>query len=322
MNQKGFAPILVIGIIVAVIVIGTGGFYVSKQNEGSPTESSAINEPTNGTPIEKQSETQKTTTAPEPTPTSAITKEPDTVPQSACSRIFSPQYGAGPQYTGPLFDAHFHLPSFLDYTKITGAGHDGINFNSVTSPILDKDIMLADIICTLKKEKVRGIIGFGIGSEEVTTETLQSAKSIRQRAAEFIHIFLSPVGFSATALENIQISNAGLLGGYGELSFGFGGGLQPNQYPDDQNFLDVYKVAGKYDLVMMIHIGAQQQNRIENVLQKNPSTKFLFHGPESENFIHTIIGKYPNAYYSIDAMLIRLPGAPGALMYMVNSKDE
>src|SRR3989344_6599846 len=96
MNQKGFASILVIGIIVVVIAIGTGGyFYVSKQSEENQTKNQAANEPAEAVPAlenegvsettttqkqesktEIQPETQKPTTVPAPTQTPAIAKEP------------------------------------------------------------------------------------------------------------------------------------------------------------------------------------------------------------------------------------------------------
>ncbi|MEK6907454.1 MAG: hypothetical protein AABW45_02905, partial [Nanoarchaeota archaeon] len=28
-----------------------------------------------------------------------------------CSRTFSPKFSTGPYYNGPLFDAHFHMPT-------------------------------------------------------------------------------------------------------------------------------------------------------------------------------------------------------------------
>ncbi len=241
-----------------------------------------------------------------------------------CTREFLPKYSSGPHYLGSLFDAHFHMPNLIDPSKIDSSkieGHQGpipIKDHSV----VDTNAELDRLLCNFEREKVRGAIGFTMGEEQLLEETVNAAKSMKARVGSKVNLFLSPAGFSATSLENIEVSNKGLFDGYGELSFGFGGGMQPNQKPDDKNFLDIYKVAGKHNIVVMIHVGAQQEKEIENILQKNSDVTFLFHGPESENFIHNIIAKYPNAYYSIDAMLIRLPSAPGALMYMVSRKDE
>ncbi len=241
----------------------------------------------------------------------------------ACNRPFSPSMSAGPHYSGPLFDAHLHMPNIIDPSQVDTSkieGHSNI-------PIMDRGAVytnaeLGRLLCNFEREKVRGAIGFTIGDEQLLDETVAGAKSMKARVGSKVKLFLSPVGFTASSLENIEASNKGLFEGYGELSFGFGSSMQSNQKPDDQNFLDIYKVAGKHNLVVMIHIGARQEREIENILQKNPDVTFLFHGPESENFIHDIIKKYPNAYYSIDAMLIRLPSSPGALMYTVSSKDE
>lgn len=243
---------------------------------------------------------------------------------SGCTREFLPKYSFGSHYTGPLFDAHFHMPNLIDPSQIDISkieGHQG-PIPIKDHGVVDTNAELERLLCNFEQEKVRGAIGFTMGEEQLLEETVNAAKSMKARVGSKVNLFLSPAGFSATSLENIEASNKGLFDGYGELSFGFGSGMRSNQKPDDQNFLDIYKVAGKHNLVVMIHVGAQQEKEIENILQKNPDVTFLFHGPESENFIHHIIVKYPNAYYSIDAMLIRLPSAPGALMYMVSRKDE
>ncbi len=240
-----------------------------------------------------------------------------------CSRTFSPSYSDNEYYRGDLFDAHFHMPNLIDPTKIDVSkieGHEGPI--PTAGHAVDRDVEVDRALCNFEKEQVMGAFGFVMGEEQLLEETVNAAKSVKARVGSKVNLFLSPVGFSVASLESIEASDKGLFDGYGELSFGFGGGLKSDQKPDDQNFLNLYKVAGKNGLIVMIHIGAQQESKIENILQKNHDVTFLFHGPESENVIHNIIGKYPNAYYSIDAMLIRIPGAPGALMYMVSSKEE
>ncbi len=252
-----------------------------------------------------------------------VIEEEGSFEDTRCSRTFSPKFSTGPYYNGPLFDAHFHMPNLIDPAKIDVSkieGHEGPI--PTAGHAVDRDVEVDRALCNFEKEQVIGAFGFAMGEEQLLEETVNAAKSVKARVGGKVNLFLSPAGFSATSLENIEASNKGLFDGYGELSFGFGGGLKSDQKPDDQNFLDIYKVAGKHNLVVMIHVGAQQEKEIENILQKNSDVTFLFHGPESENFIHNIIGKYPNAYYSIDAMLIRIPGAPGALMYMVSSKEE
>src|SRR3989344_714805 len=350
MNQKGFASILVIGIIIAAIAVGAGGyFYVSKQNEESPTEKPAINEPTNTVPVlenkdipeattiqkqeskkettplpaEKQSETQKPTVSPGPILTPTITKEPAiTVPQSVGSRTFSPKYSVGPHYTGPLFDAHIHMPTLIDTSQVDPSkleGH-GVSAADITGHTADRDAETNRLLCNFEREKVRGAIGFTIGEAELLTETLSGAKSMKAKVGSMVDLFLTPASFNAGGLDNIIAGNPNLFAGFGEMAF-----YHPsyaNTPPDASSVVQIYEVAGKHNIIVMMHPDARQEIAIENAIKQNPNVKFLLHGPETENTVHGIIGKYPNVYYSIDAMLIRLSSAPGALMYMVSGKDE
>src|SRR3989344_3082735 len=338
MNQKGFSSILVIWIIVAVIAIGTGGyFYISKQNEKSPTEKPAINEPTNTEPIiiqeqesegktaskqaKSQSETQKPAVVPKQISTPAITQEPVITPQkSACSRIFSPKYSVGPHYTGPLFDAHLHMPILIDISQIDPSKAEEHGTDIARHADIDRDAELDKLLCNFEREKVRGAIGFAMGEAELLTETLSGAKSMKARVGSMIDLFLTPASFNADTLDTILTNNNDLFSGFGEIAFYHPSyaGIPPNA----QSVMQLYKVAEKHNVIVMMHPSGRQEGAVESAAAQNPNTAFLVHGPEMENPIHGIIQKYSNVYYSIDAMLIRLPDSPGALMYMVSSKDE
>ena len=58
------------------------------------------------------------------------------VQEPKCSREFSPQFNAGPYYSGPLFDAHFHMPMLIDFSKIGGHG-EGQYADHGSDPITD-----------------------------------------------------------------------------------------------------------------------------------------------------------------------------------------
>ena len=335
MNQKGLASILVIGIIVAVIAIGAGDyFYVSKQNEESPTENSAINEPTNTAPVlenkdipeatttqKQESKKETTPLSPGPILTPTITKEPAiTVHQSVCSRIFSPKYSVGPHYTGPLFDAHLHMPTLIDISKVDPNKLEGHGADIAGHIVVDRDAELDKLLCNFEREKVRGAIGFTIGEAELLAETLSGAKSMKAKVGSRVDLFLTPASFNAGILNNIIAGNKNLFAGFGEMAF-----YHPSYIgtpPDAPSVMQIYEVARKHNIMVMMHPNARQESAIENAVKQNPNIKFLLHGPETENTIHGIIGKYPNVYYSIDTILIRLPSVPGPLMYMVGGKDE
>lgn len=329
---KGFINIIVI-IAIAVLVIGTGGYFVVSRISKPKTESDSSQEIT--TEIQKDSADKSTESPdiapmetaetkqviPEPNPQPIVQEEsivepqkeiPIPTPKNACSRTFSPQFGSKPYYTGPLFDAHFHMPTLIDFSTLGGHAAELAQGHTV-----DKYTLLDSILCRFNEENVQGAIGFTIGAEEALAETIQTARSFNQRSSGKINLFLMPQIFSIDALKNIAISNEGLFKGYGEIAMYFG--PQKGENPDSQKYLNIYEVAGKNNLIVMIHPDARQESSIENFLQKNPTVTFLIHGPEIENSITGIIGRHPNAYYSIDAILLRF-GSPGGLLYTASSK--
>ena len=326
MNQKGFASILVIWIIVAVIAIGTGGyFYVSKQNKEIPTEDLVINEPANTAPAfenndfpdttakqeqepkketvpplaETRSETQKVAITQGPPPVSPTTKEPIIDPQSVCNRTFLPKYSSGPHYTGPLFDAHFHMPSSKGLAEMMSQKHGG---ESTSDPVLGKDVTLEEILCFFNKEEVRGAIGFYALDPTSLGDTLEVARNIKEESLGSIALFLMPITLDAEKLDSLHQSNAGLFKGYGELGF-YDVWLKPLT-PSDPKLFNIYGVAEKYGLIVMMHPDAGQKSNIETALQNNPGVNFLLHGFEAENYITDLMDRYPNVYFSIDSAVL------------------
>ena len=67
---------------------------------------------------------------------------------------------------------------------------------------------------------------------------------------------------------------------------------------------ELYTVADKHNLIVMMHPIEGQQQAIEEVLRDYPKVQFLFHGVErlssASMFLDTFLEKYPNAHYSVD----------------------
>ena len=235
-----------------------------------------------------------------PTPTSTMpivkpaplsTPAPAPAP-SACDLTPRPrQFSNTPYYTGPLFDAHIHMPGLPDIKKLS---------------------------CTFDKEKVKGSVGFYWSPPESQSleKMLAEAESIKNNSSGKISLFLMPKSYSLKTLESIENTNKGLLTGYGEMAFYSRGDPTQSYYPqspDEQQFLDLYALAEKNNFVVMIHPDKGQERAVENVIQKNSNVKFYFHGDEIESVITGLMDKYPNVYYSIDAALSRLPYSGDAL---------
>jgi len=220
---------------------------------------------------------------------------------TGCSRTFSPTLSTGPHYDGALFDAHFHMPMLIDFSKIEGLSIEH-ETNAIREPVLGKDVSLDKILCNFDKEKVKGAIGFVVGVEQLLEEMLEIAESMKEESSGKINLFLMPVMFSTEGLESIEKSNKGLFKGYGEMAFY--DQYYANALPDSPVVMETYKVAEKHNLIVMIHPGRNQKSNIENVLQKNPNVNFLLHGFEIENDIVDLMDKYPNVYFSIDSAVL------------------
>ena len=201
------------------------------------------------------------------------------------------QFSNTPYYTGPLFDAHFHVPDL-------------------------SEVSLNNLLCIFDKEKVKGTILFYWNAQLSSEKRLAEAESIKNDSSGKIRVFLAPVQYSLKALEDIEAAHKGLFTGYGEMAFYNRGDPSQSYYPkrpDEQEFLDIYALAGKNNFVVMIHPDRGQEQAVENLIQKNPTVKFYFHGDEIEGAIIGLMDKYPNVYYSIDAVLSRLPYSGDAL---------
>jgi len=210
------------------------------------------------------------------------------VQEPKCSREFSPQFNAGPYYSGHLFDAHFHMPPAWEEPE-TG----------FTLPVLGKGVTLSQILCYFDKEKVTGAITFNFWEYENLEQSIQDLAEVKKQLPTGIHLFLIPADLGAEELDEIVNSHKDVFDGFGEISHY--APERSGQTPDDPVSLEMYKVAAKHGLIVMFHPGKNQRSKIENALQKNPDVKFLLHGYESEDYISQLMDKYPNVYYSIDS---------------------
>src|SRR3989344_3949484 len=307
-SKRGYLVILILSVILVIFISGCVQQTESVNSEEAVDEISqvAAGIPEKSKPIEGEANNltdiipqQQDVTVNQPAMQETKVQEPK------CGREFSPQFNAEPYYSGPLFDAHFHMPNLIDVSKIGGYGEGqdaDHGSDPITDPVLGRDVELGKILCNFEKEKVRGAIGFAIGAEQALDETLNIAKSIKEESSGKINLFLMPVMFSTEGLESIEKSNKGLFKGYGEMTFY--NQDYANTPPDSPVVMETYKVAEKHNLIVMIHPGRNQKSNIGNVLQKNPNVNFLLHGFEIENDIVDLMDKYPNVYFSIDSAVL------------------
>jgi len=208
------------------------------------------------------------------------------------------QFSNAPYYTGQLIDNHFHMPQMREIS------------NNPDAPVLDKDVSKHDVICLFDKERIKNAFAFyGIPSD-IRTQSVQKIQEIEAQYPGVIMHFLEQVsfpGYSVVPTDRNETLNAnkGLFKGYGEISLylDFYRSVQPN----DPEMRELYQIADKNNLIVMIHPVDGQAQAMEEILRDYPNVQFLFHGAETlssaDMYFDTFLGKYPNAYYSVDTTL-------------------
>jgi len=304
--QKGLAPLILIIVVVTILAVGGGGFWYyqqsTKQNNesnqimqeiqdsSSNETSSAPTEQSNPQSIAQQSPSNSTTTTiPTPTPTQSPTS-------TVCNTTpLQRQFSNTPYYTGSLFDGHFHMPQFFKVSDHPEA------------PVIDQDISKRDVVCLFGKDRVKNVFAFyGIPSH-LKDSSLKIIKDIEKQYPGAVSHFLEFVvfpGYSVvpSKIDEILNANKSLFKGYGELSMYLPHYLSVK--PNDPAMKELYAIADKHNLIVMMHPVEGQQQAIEEILRDYPNVQFLFHGAErlsSANMFHdTFLEKYPNAHYSVD----------------------
>ena len=226
------------------------------------------------------------------------------------------QFENTPYYTGPLFDDHYHMPTFFKVPDHPEA------------PVIDKDISRRDVVCLFDKERIKGAFAFYSIPVNLKDSSLEIIREIEQQYPGVISHFLEYVVFPGYPVDPEQIeeildANTGLFKGYGEIS------LYLPHYrvvePNDSAMKEFYKTADKHNLIVMMHPVEGQQQAIEEILRDYPNVQFLFHAAEwlssANMFLDTFLEKYPNAHYSVDTTLFGMNSSGRPLLDTFSDKQ-
>ena len=230
------------------------------------------------------------------------------------------QFSSASYYTGPLIDAHLHMPFTFDVPKAlyAQADYDGA--------VLEKDVAAGSIMCVFDKTGVQSAIGFYVIPSLLKGQAVVQIKQIEEKFPGRITPFIMPAHVSAlnvqpADVESVLKANPGLFKGIGEIAM-----YKPaykGTSPDDISFRAFYDIAASHGLTVMIHLDNGQREAIEKILQDYPGVNFLFHGHEMRSYVAEIVAKYPNAYYSIDGDLNDIPDEhESANLYGDKTKEE
>lgn len=209
-------------------------------------------------------------------------------------------------YEGPLIDAHLHLPTSSEIVSAvsTRIGHP--------TQVWDKNFTIDYVHCLLKIERRPKAFGFHFTTKYSSSGEVRIAKRMEKRyPGEMAHFlmpaFISPwINPSIQTVKDMLEKNPGLFVGLGELK------MFDGRNPDDPYMMELYELAKKYNLVIMMHPFINHLEAVEKIVAQYPEVKFLFHGidktsrggprQEKDNieWVMKLIRENKNAYYSLD----------------------
>lgn len=223
---------------------------------------------------------------------------------SPCTLTPEPrEFNHEPYYTGPLIDTHVHMPTA---SKIVSAIAGRFGFEM---PVFGGDLTIDYLTCLFESEGVTQAFGFYIIPKFAQGQTVEAVQKFEKKyPGKIIPFFMPPpmnflnLGFST--VEGIFSKNKPLFKGIGEIK----GEFENAKNLESPNLLEMYKIAERHNLVVMIHPRRNQQAATERVLAKYPEVSFLLHGGDADDWITELMAKHKNIYYTLDASLTSLYG--------------
>jgi len=203
-------------------------------------------------------------------------------------------------YNGPLIDTHVHMPvasKIISDTAIR-AGFEDMPASA--------DISIDYINCLFDTEGITKTFGFFLVPNIFPQHAVNHVKNVEEKyPGKFVKFFMPPLPLSTlnpkpSEVEEILNDNPGLFQGYGEARFDFN--LGTNAHPEDEYFLEMYRLADENNLIVQMHPDEGQVEALRRLLEKYPNVKFLAHVmPYYKKEIGKLMDTHDNLYYSLDA---------------------
>lgn len=219
--------------------------------------------------------------------------------------LSSREFNYKPYYTGPLIDAHVHMPVS---SGIVAAVAKRLGSQEFNLSLFDATLTEDSFICLLKGEGISQNVGLFLTTRFSLGQELHTIKKFQKKYPGKISPFLMPAPFDFLRVSPSEIrktldKNPGLFRGIGELKIFDGTSL------DNPHYSELYKIAEDYNLIIMMHPHFDDKEVVKDILKQYPKVTFLFHGGDRINvrreendadvFIAEIMKEFSNAYYSI-----------------------
>ena len=211
-------------------------------------------------------------------------------------------------YQGPLIDTHLHLPAIPDSILEEGEEEEVYNYEENEdgafggpAALLGVNVKMSEIACSLQREGTTKNFAFFPIYPEIYQQTLEiTNKTMAQYPTLFTPFIMPPTEDTPTVeakvLRKMLAVYPELFQGYGEV--GSSPTEEKNPPVDDPLYLNNYKVAREYRLLVYYHPGWNQLENWERVLQDHPDINFIVHAEELEEEIDYLMSKYPNIYFT------------------------
>lgn len=216
------------------------------------------------------------------------------------------EFNYEPYYTGPMIDAHLHLPTSSGIVSVVSTKM------GKSTPAWDKDLSFHYLNCLFETEGTVKAFGFHLLTKYSASGEVKIAKQMEKKYPGKIAHFLMPTMISPwinpdiKTIKNILERNPGLFVGLGELK------MFDGKDPDNPYLLELYELAKKHNLIVMMHPFNHHKTKLEKIVRQYPEVKFLFHGidiidnqggyniVDNIEWVVSLIKNNPNVYYSVD----------------------
>lgn len=233
--------------------------------------------------------------------------------KSKCPWAFSPIMAAEPYYTGPLLDAHLHLPTEIKtISDVAAKTGNPVSLWGSELP-LGSELSLGYLKCLFDREGMYGAYGFHLFTKYYMDAEVNMAKKIEKKHKGMITHFLMPtiindsINPDIDKIAQILDDNPGLFLGIGELK------MYDGKEPDDPYVLGFIELAKKHNLIVMMHPFDHHKKGVEKIVRQYPKVTFLFHGIVEDigpsgvknniNWLDKLMTNNKNVYYSVDGGL-------------------
>ncbi len=232
-------------------------------------------------------------------------------------------------YQGKLIDTHMHMPQLPDTPlgfeagerEIEGFAESGYSdrddfdkplegFPFVDQiPVAGNNITMNDVACTLQADGTAGGFSYFSVFTSQPDNTLEIAHIAADRYPGLFVPFVSPPGevngvttVGGARLEEMLSAYPGVFKGLGEMRFNASGRL-PSDVLSNAALRSTLPVVQERGMMVYMHPDDGQTENLAQLFADNPDITFIAHGDQTQDHIGFLMDRYPNVYYTIDALL-------------------